>query len=75
MSVEASITLLTSLVGVGVAILLAGLPWAYGIHGRLATIEASLRDYLRHADQLAEMQARVTRLELRATSPLTTTGD
>lgn len=66
MSVEASITLLTSLVGVGVAILLAGLPWAYSMHGRLATIEASLRDYLRHTDRLEDMQARVTRLELRA---------
>jgi hypothetical protein len=71
MSVEASITLLTSLVGVGVAILLAGLPWAYSIHGRLATIEVSLRDYLRHTDRLEDVQARVTRLELRAEQTFT----
>ena len=43
MAAEASITLLTSLVSIGVVILLAGIPWAYTIHGRLATIEASLK--------------------------------
>ena len=75
MSVEASITLLTSLVGVGVAVLLAGLPWAYSIHGRLATIEATLHDYLRQADRLAELQARVTRLELRPAATPSTSGE
>lgn len=37
------ITVLTCLVGVGVTILLAGIPWAYNIHGRLRSIEVELR--------------------------------
>lgn len=34
--------LLTTLVGVGVTILVAGVPWAFAVHGRLASIEAKL---------------------------------
>ena len=64
MPVEASITLLTSLVSIGVIILLAGIPWAYTIHGRLATIEASLQHDPRIADRLDTLVERLTRLEL-----------
>jgi hypothetical protein len=66
MSVDASITLLTSLVSLGVVILLAGIPWAYGVHGRLTMIETSLKDYLRHADRLDGVLERLARLEMRA---------
>lgn len=66
MSAEASMTLLTSLMSLGVVILLAGIPWAYTIHGRLATIEASLQSHLRQAERLDDLLQRVTRLEREA---------
>lgn len=64
MTVETSITLLTSLVSIGVVILLAGIPWAYGIHGRLTKMETNLQNVLRHADRLDDVRQRVTRLEM-----------
>lgn len=64
MAAEASITLLTSLMSIGVVILLAGIPWAYTIHGRLATIEASLSQQSQHAARLDSLLERLTRLEL-----------
>jgi hypothetical protein len=64
MSLEHSLPLLTSLVAVGVAILLAGIPWAYGIHGRLTTIETTLKEHLLRREQWQELERRVMRLEL-----------
>lgn len=64
MPVDASMTLLTSLVSVGVVILLAGIPWAYTIHGRLATIEASVKQEPQHTARLDGVLERLTRLEL-----------
>jgi hypothetical protein len=64
MPVEASITLLTSLVSIGVVILLAGIPWAYTIHGRLTTIETSLSQHLRLTERVDSLVDRLTRLEL-----------
>ena len=55
--------LLTSLVATGVAILLAGIPWAYGIHGRLTTIETTLKENLPRRDAWIELERRVERLE------------
>jgi hypothetical protein len=65
MAAESSITWLTSLVSIGVVILLAGIPWAYTIHGRLATIEASLKQDSRSRERLDNLVDRMTRLELR----------
>ena len=64
MSLEHSVPLLTSLVGVGVAILLAGIPWAYGIHGRLTMIETTLKEHLLRREAWQELERRVTRLEV-----------
>ncbi|MEX2027044.1 MAG: hypothetical protein WEH44_07080 [Pirellulaceae bacterium] len=66
MPLDQPLPLLTSLVATGVAILLAGIPWAYGIHGRLTTIETALKENLprRHAWQ--EFERRIARLELAA---------
>ena len=55
--------LLTSLVATGVAILLASIPWAYGIHGRLTTIETTLKENLPRRDAWIELERRVERLE------------
>jgi hypothetical protein len=48
-----------------VTILLAGIPWAYSVHGRLATIEARIRDAVAPLARLNEMEQRVIRLEMR----------
>jgi hypothetical protein len=64
MSVEQSVPLLTSLVGVGVSILLASIPWAYGIHGRLTQIETSLKEVLGERARWSELDRRVTRVEV-----------
>ena len=66
MPVEASITLLTSLVSIGVVILLAGIPWAYTIHGRLTMIETNLSQHMRLTDRVDGLLDRLTRLELAA---------
>lgn len=69
MSHEASITLLTTLVSLGVMILVAGIPWAYTIHGRLATIETRLAEHWRYAERLDSLLERITRLELQRQPP------
>jgi len=66
MSLDYAIPLLTSLVATGVAILLAGIPWAYGIHGRLTTIETTLREHLLRREAWLQLDRRVARLELAA---------
>ena len=63
MSADLPLPLLTSLVATGVAILLAGIPWAYGIHGRLTTIETTLKENLPRRDAWQELDRRVERLE------------
>ena len=65
MTVETAVTILTCLVGVGVTILLSGIPWAYSVHGRLATIETSLRDAVAALARLHEIEHRVVRLEMK----------
>jgi len=64
MNLDSMLSLLTMLVGVAVAILLAGIPWAYGIHGRLTRIESCLSEQLRGEQQrLVELDKRLSRLE------------
>lgn len=69
MSLESTIPILTFLVSVGVSVLLAGIPWAYGIHGRLTTIEASLKEHLRHTERIDLHEQRLTRLEIMLEQP------
>ncbi len=66
MSLETSLTILTSLMSLGVAILLAGVPWAYGIHGRLTIIETHLQAHLRQAERMDDVAQRLARLEARS---------
>ena len=65
MAVESSVPLLTSLVGIGVSILLASIPWAYGIHGRLTQIETSLKELLGERPKWSDLDRRLTRIEAR----------
>jgi hypothetical protein len=69
MSPDQPLPLLTSLVAAGVAILLAGIPWAYGIHGRLTTIETTLKEHLLRREAWLELDRRVARLEVAAEQP------
>ncbi|ADB15341.1 hypothetical protein Psta_0655 [Pirellula staleyi DSM 6068] len=64
MSLEHTVSLLTTLVGLGVSILLASIPWAYGIHGRLTRIETTLAESLPHKPRLEEIDRRLARVEL-----------
>ena len=65
MPIEISVSILTCLMGAGVLILLAGIPWAYSVHGRLTKIETSLQDRRFSAEQLTNLEHRVTRLEMK----------
>ena len=64
MPLDQPLPLLTSLVAAGVAILLAGIPWAYGIHGRLTTIETTLKEHLLDRQDWQGLERRVARLEI-----------
>ena len=66
MTLEQTISLLTSLMSIVVAVLLSAIPWAYGVHGRLTRIESSLSEHLLGRERLAELDKRLTRLELAA---------
>ncbi len=63
MTIELAVTVLTTLVGLGVTVLLSSIPWAYGIHGRLTKIETSLHDCLESFQRLGIIERRLTRLE------------
>lgn len=65
MSMEFAVTLLTGLVGVGVSILMAGIPWAYSMHGRLTKIETILNEHVHGYHRVNGMQDRLTKLEAR----------
>jgi len=64
LNLEAAATAITFLFGIIVSILLAGIPWAYSVHGRLTKIETSLQAYLSLAERLPNIEHRLTKLEL-----------
>lgn len=64
MSLETTLSLLISLMSIAVTILLAAIPWAYGIHGRLTTIETSLQPLAGDRERLHQVEQRLARLEL-----------
>lgn len=64
MSLEQTVSLLTTLVGLGVSILLASIPWAYGIHGRLTRIETTLAESMPSRPRVDDIDRRVARLEV-----------
>jgi hypothetical protein len=64
MTSESAFTLLNSFAGVGVTIMLAAIPWAYRVHGRLTQIETMLTSHLRSVQQVTELERRMTRIEI-----------
>ncbi|MGY8768987.1 MAG: hypothetical protein ACKVH8_11255 [Pirellulales bacterium] len=64
MNNDVAITILTCLVGTGVSIMLAGIPWAYSVHGRLTCIETSLTHTVDMHRRLDMMEQRMTRVEV-----------
>ncbi|MDA7950031.1 MAG: hypothetical protein MPJ24_00955 [Pirellulaceae bacterium] len=63
-----TMTLLTCLVGLGVTIMMAGIPWAYSIHGRLTKIETNIVDSLECRERIDELGERVLRIEIKLDS-------
>ena len=63
MSTELAIATLTCLVGFGVTLMTAGVPWAFSVHGRLARIETSLNQNLELGKRLEQMELRLTWME------------
>ena len=55
---------LVCLLTVGVGILVAGIPWAYNIQGRLTEIETLLRYRTKEHELINEMDKRLIRVEL-----------
>jgi len=63
MDLATVIKVLTFLMGIGVSVLLAAIPWAYSVHGRLTKIEMSLNNHLENHRQLLRLEQRVSQLE------------
>lgn len=63
MTIELAIATLTCLVGVGVTILTAGIPWAFSVHGRLSRIETSLSQNLEQGRRLEHIELRLLWME------------
>lgn len=61
-------SLLLGLVGVGVAILVAAVPWAFYIGQRLASIDGKVSVIDDHEERLDEHENRITTLEARRAS-------
>ena len=61
---SSQVDLLTALVGVGVLIMLAGVPWAYKVHGRLTKIETSLNNHINNNKSIADHERRLLQLEI-----------
>lgn len=57
------IEFLTALLGVQVVVMLAAIPWAYSVHGRIASMEARLTAALDLSDKVADLGSRMVRLE------------
>ncbi|PHR87367.1 MAG: hypothetical protein COA78_37190 [Blastopirellula sp.] len=64
MNSDIAITILICLVGTGVSIMLAGIPWAYSVHGRLTCIETSLSHTVDLHRKMEQMEKRLARVEI-----------
>ena len=59
------LSVLTFLVGLGVSILVAGIPWAYSIHGRLTKIETKITVAEEVRTQVRELEGELHEFENR----------
>jgi len=61
---ETAVTLVCGLLGVQTTILIAAIPWAYSMHGRVTRIEASAATAADLGDRVSSMESRLLRLEV-----------
>lgn len=68
MTTDRLITVQTAMQGVAVAILLAGLPWAYSMHGRVTSIESNATTSAERVREMAidvkEMNRNAARIDV-----------
>jgi hypothetical protein len=61
---ETAVTLVCGLLGVQTTILIAAIPWAYSMHGRVTRIEASAATAANLGDRVSSLESRLLRLEV-----------
>lgn len=66
--------LLTCLVGLQATVLLAAVPWAYSVHGRLVAMESKLTANLAVEKRVTSLETRVLTIELSTLRPGTSPG-
>ena len=61
---EWSVTLVCGMLGVQTTILIAAIPWAYSMHGRVTRIEASAATAADLIDRVSSLESRLLRIEV-----------
>ena len=62
---EWAVTLVCGLLGVQTTILIAAIPWAYSMHGRVTRIEASAATAADLIDRVSLLDLRLLRIEVK----------
>ena len=61
---EWAVTLVCGMLGVQTTILIAAIPWAYSMHGRVTRIEASAAPAADLIDRVSSLESRLLRIEV-----------
>ena len=61
---EWAVSLVCGLLGVQTTILIAAIPWAYSMHGRVTRIEASAATAADLIDRVSSLESRLLRIEV-----------
>ena len=61
---EWAVTLVCGMLGVQTTILIAAIPWAYSMHGRVTRIEASAATAADLIDRVSSLEWRLLRIEV-----------
>jgi hypothetical protein len=61
---ETAVTLVCGLLGVQTTILIAAIPWAYSMHGRVTRIEASAATAANLGERVGSLESRILRVEV-----------
>ena len=61
---EWAVTLVCEMLGVQTTILIAAIPWAYSMHGRVTRIEASAATAADLIDRVSSLESRLLRIEV-----------
>jgi len=61
---EWAVTLVCGMLGVQTTILIAAIPWAYSMHGRVTRIEASAATAADLIDRVSSLESRLLRIEV-----------